>query len=196
MLELLDEKRERSLSSMVQYTVYQIEKMTNGKLSKYRLNKAIESGDLKCQIVEADKHGRGIPKYYVNRDDLIIYLELIEKQYKQRIELSEVSMNGGASSMDDIEKIVRNYQKEIMGRYQLQFESLEQKIGVLEKLQEQYSENVYATLEQKKKGIVESGERRNLLMELMQLNPFQIRKKRDLLKYLLLFMTYIYSHRV
>ncbi len=125
---------------------------------KYRLNKAIESGDLKCQIVEADKHGRGILKYYVNREDLLSFLELIEKQYKQRIELSEGSMSSGDSSMDDIEKIIRNYQKEIMGRYQLQFARLEQKIGALEKLQEEYSENVCATLEQKKKGFVESGE--------------------------------------
>ena len=167
---------------MVQYTVYQIEKMTNGKLSKYRLNKAIESGDLKCEVVEADKHGRGIPKYYVNREDLVNYLDLIEKQYKQKIVLSEGAINNGTGSLDDVEKIVRNYQKEIMSRYQDQFESLEQKIGVLEKLQERYNDNIYTTLEQKKKGLIESGERRNLLMELMQLNPFQIRKKRELLK--------------
>ena len=68
---------------MRKYTVYEIEKLTNGKISKYKLNQAIEKGELKAEFVPGDKHGRGIPKYFVFENDLNDYLKKLHNEKKK-----------------------------------------------------------------------------------------------------------------
>ncbi len=74
---------------MKKYTVYEIEKLTNGKVTKYKLNQAIQKGELTAEFVEGGKKGRGMPKYFVNEDELRRFLAKISEQKKNKLPLPE-----------------------------------------------------------------------------------------------------------
>ena len=63
---------------MKKYTVYDIEKLTQGKTTKYKLRKAIKNGELIAEHTPGKKRGRGASKYWVNEPDLIRYINEIE----------------------------------------------------------------------------------------------------------------------
>ena len=67
------------------YTVYEIEKLTKGKFSKYKLTKDIESGNLKAESVTNTRLGRGMPKYYVYEADLMAYLDTIRQREDEKM---------------------------------------------------------------------------------------------------------------
>jgi hypothetical protein len=52
------------------YTIYEIEKLTKGRLSKYKLNLAIETKELKAKKVGDGRNGRGAPKFIIFEKDL------------------------------------------------------------------------------------------------------------------------------
>ena len=97
------------------YTVYEIEKLTNGKLSKYKLTKAILNGELKAEKVNSNKRGRGVPNYFVHESDLEVYLAALQKSNTKFQTLTEsettveASFDGGSDLTNLISQTSCNY---------------------------------------------------------------------------------------
>ena len=66
------------------YTIYEIEKITHGQLSKYKIKQAIKSGNLVAQYLDPEKAGRGTPKYLVSEESLTKYLQSLKNIKKGR----------------------------------------------------------------------------------------------------------------
>ena len=93
------------------YTVYEIEKLTSGKLSKYKLTRAIENGELVAQPVQTKRKGRGTPKYYVMESDLENYLQFVAQNQKKKIVIPSDQNDISSTSKDafkSLEELVNN----------------------------------------------------------------------------------------
>ncbi len=95
------------------YTVYEIEKLTKGKLSKYKLTKAIESNELQAEEVKEKKRGRGIPNYFIYESALNEYLKKLEKKKKHYINVPEdvIEFKNSEEKLKHEDKIVSLMEK-------------------------------------------------------------------------------------
>ena len=161
------------------YTVYEIEKITNNKFSKYKLNQAIENGELKAEKVGGGKKGRGIPKYFIYESDLKDYFASIEEIEKKKNNLLDEFENINSKIKKNTNIILRDYNEE---NSVSEIDDLKKKISNLEKniliLANNNEKNREKINEIEKK----ENDRRNIIMELANLGVFSIQKKDVLLE--------------
>ena len=167
------------------YTVYEVEKITGGKLSKYKLTKAIIAGELKAQRVFSEKKGRGVPNYFVYEDDLQEYVDKLEETKKSTIRIPDVLINKEIEIAEELP--VTNYD-DFMTKANYFFDSQKSKLDTLldriHFLEKENSKVVpllekqqdFLDAEQKK-----SLERKELLMELASSPSFNAAKKKEIL---------------
>jgi hypothetical protein len=75
------------------YSVYEIEKLSKGRLSKYRLLQAIKEGLLSATPMATMRRGRGSPKFLISSDDLKVYLEKLKADLRRVDTLSNDAIN-------------------------------------------------------------------------------------------------------
>ena len=166
------------------YTVYEVEKITNGKLSKYKLTKAIKAGHLKAEKVESNKKGRGIPNYFVYENDLQEYVDLLEETKKSTIRIPDVLIN----REPDEEKAEVYESSDFISKANYFFESQKQTLDTLMdriNFLEKENSKIVPLLEKQQYLINEeqskSAERKELIMELASAPSFNAAKKKDIL---------------
>lgn len=149
---------------MKRYTVYQIEKMTGGKLSKYKLTRAIQTGELRAESVLQTKKGRGTANYYIVEEDLKAYIKKVEM-----------------TSPSDFLEEIKKKEKTI-------FEEMNQKIDKirdhLKTIETQQSKLIPVLQEQKRRlkdEAKKSEQRRTLLMELASVPAMSLGKRQEIL---------------
>lgn len=147
------------------YTVYEIEKLTDGKLSKYKLTKAIKNNELEAEYAATGKRGRGTPNYYVHEDELEKYLEKLERERKKKIKVpgAEESTKPLKGNDSDV--------KVLVDRLKLLEAQHSRIIPYIEELER----------EKVNEGI-KSSERRELLLELSNIPPFATKKKQEIIR--------------
>lgn len=75
------------------YSVYEIEKLSKRKLSKYRLLQAIQEGLLSATPTETTRRGRGSPKFLISNEALTSYLERLRINSRRGDALSNDAIN-------------------------------------------------------------------------------------------------------
>ncbi|RAP27613.1 hypothetical protein DID78_06065 [Candidatus Marinamargulisbacteria bacterium SCGC AG-343-D04] len=156
------------------YTVYEIEKLTHGKLTKYKLTKAILANELQAESVKQKKRGRGIPNYFIYESDLNVYLKKIEESKKHFIEIPEDAIFSNTkeeSNSSGLETLLERSTQKIEEKLRKIDESNETIIPLLEKHQS-FIDN------EKEK----SSKRRELIMELINMPSFMVKKRNDVLQ--------------
>lgn len=159
-----------ALDYMKKYTVYEIEKLTKGKLTKYKLNLAIANGELNAKKVEGKKRGRGIPKFFIYESDLDSYLESLKNKKKKTIKFpfdeSIIKKEPVKSPSEPAEDHLKT------------IEQLKEKIEFLEGT----ISNTFRSIlkEQDREEVKER--RKEIILKLASLNIFNIKKKRELLQ--------------
>ena len=160
------------------YTVYQIEQLTKGKLSKYKLTKAIENGELKAEKVNDSKRGRGIPNYWVKEDDLKQYLKAIEEANKK---FKDIDYAGNSEDIYDNNTDLTTLISQNIECIKTQSETidgLQNRILMLEKA----SAKVVPLLEEIQYSQERSVKRKEIVMELANISPLQTEKRNQLLQ--------------
>ena len=168
---------------MRKYTVYEIEKLTNGKISKYKLNQAIEKGELKAEFVPGDKHGRGIPKYFVFENDLNEYLKKLHNEKKKIFQFPEDDANKKTSQ--DMTKLVDHLIKEkedIIQSKNSVIEELKLQIKQLETQNENFKPLIESIDKKNQDQENSKKELRDIALELSELSFFSLGKKKHLVK--------------
>jgi hypothetical protein len=163
---------------MKRYTVYEIEKLTKGKLTKYKLNQAIQKGYLVAEKVQGMKKGKGIPKYYIYEDKLQDYLKKIESERKKNIILpgEEPTQNINSELKVVYEKLI--IQKDILIKDQGEkISDLMDRIKLLEEAVDT-SDDLEDMDEDQANG---RKKRREIIVELANTSFFSIRRKNKLL---------------
>tara|TARA_A100001015_G_scaffold304555_1_gene395917 strand:- start:9343 stop:9885 length:543 start_codon:yes stop_codon:yes gene_type:complete len=166
------------------YTVYEVEKITNGKLSKYKLTKAIKAGQLKAERVDSNKKGRGIPNYFVYENDLQEYVDLLEETKKSTIRIPDVLINREPEEEKNEVYDSNDFVTKANFFFDTQkqaIETLMDRIHLLEKENSKIlplleKQQFYINEEQSK-----SAERKELIMELASAPSFNAAKKKDIL---------------
>lgn len=155
---------------MKKYTVYEIEKLTKGKLTKYKLNQAILKGELVAEEVKGEKKGKGIPKFFIYEEKLQEYLKKIETERKRRIILPGEDQPTLTEEIKTIYSKIIEQKDEIIQAQNTQIEKLMERV----KLLEQQTEKLFPLLNsEEKRRISDQGrkeERKELLMELANIS--------------------------
>ena len=162
------------------YTVYEIEKYTNGKLTKYKLNQAIRNGELKAEKIKSDKKGRGTPNYIVYEDDLKDYLETIELNKKSKIFESNDSNASLNTVVHNLERVIADLtleHKKDVGDLKNQILDLEKRLEYLE-VERQIQPSKLSKEDSEKERM---NKRRELLLELANVGVFSVRKKNQII---------------
>ena len=154
------------------YTVYEIEKLTHGRLTKYKLTKAILAGELKAQEVKEKKRGRGIPNFFIYEDDLNVYLKKLEENKKHFINVPEADESFVKKSSKNEQEIV-DFLKIVVEK----LENIERKVELLD-------ENFLSIIPLLDSGDVSEHteeKRREMIEEIASMPSFMIKKRKDLL---------------
>jgi hypothetical protein len=168
---------------MRRYTVYEIEKLTDGKLSKYKLNQAILKGDLKAERVHGNKRGRGTPKYYVYEEDLQSYLRMISEERKHKISIVAQAEVGSVD--DKVKEVVERLlsdKEEMLISHTNEISDLKSRLKMLEKSQGIEPKTVISATELAGDNSSKSETRKTLLTELANTSVFAIHKRREILR--------------
>ena len=88
------------------YSVYEIEKLSKGRLSKYRLLQAIREGDLSATPTSTTRRGRGAPKFLISREAVLRYLERLSMDVRRADTLSNDAINDIVSAVSLEEQAV------------------------------------------------------------------------------------------
>jgi hypothetical protein len=162
---------------MKKYTVYEIEKLTNGKLTKYKLNQAILKGDLLAENVKGEKKGKGVPKYYIIENDLEDYLKKLEAQKKKRIEIpgEEKAIETSTEIKEMVQELISQKDQIIQSQTD-QLNTLKERIHLLETKQSSIAPA------NNNDDTNKAEERRELIMELANLSVFSVKKRNEALK--------------
>ena len=158
------------------YTVYEIEKLSKGKLTKYKLTKAILSGDLKAEEVKEKKRGRGLPNYFIYENNLNKFLEKMEENKKHFINIPQDSVQSKYNASQETMQELHNLLKKNIEN----FETLENRLS---KIQHDY-DLIIPMLEKNNITIQENlVEKRKVIIEELANTPsFQVKKREELLK--------------
>lgn len=162
------------------FSIYEIEKMTKGHLSKYKLKKAIQDGDLVAEYHDPESAGRGAAKYLITEEALNRYMKNINK------------------NDEPINSVKQYHSKEEQENLKLSLESNKQTRETKEEIAElknriQFLENQTAKMEPllrtRMKDIEDEmkrdQERREIMLELANINflsLFSQKKKHNLLR--------------
>ena len=154
------------------YTVYEIEKLTHGRLTKYKLTKAILAGELNAQEVKEKKRGRGIPNFFIYEDDLNVYLKKLEESKKHFINVPN----------EDVlpKKVDKSADTDLVDFFKITLEKLE----AIERKIELLDENFLAMiplLDNAQVSEQAESKRREMLEEIASMPSFMIKKRKDLL---------------
>jgi hypothetical protein len=170
---------------MKKYTVYEIEKLTGGKLTKYKLNQAILKGDLVAEEVKGKKKGKGVPKYYIFENDLDNYLKKLDEQKKKRINFpGEEEVTPISSEIVDMVKELTEQKDRSFQKQNEQIETLKERIKLLEVQNSKIKPLLDAEEAKRDSESKQATERRELLMELANIGVFSIARKNEILKQL------------
>lgn len=93
---------------MKHYSLYEIEKLTDGKLTKYRLKQAIKDGILKATYTNPKRRGPGSPSYIVESGDLDAYLAYLQTSKPTKIEID----NSSKTELEELKKRVEILENE------------------------------------------------------------------------------------
>ncbi|MCP4049951.1 MAG: hypothetical protein GY730_04515 [bacterium] len=163
---------------MKKYTVYEIEKLTKGRLTKYKLNQAIKTKEIKAEKVNSKKNGKGVPKYYITENDLQNYLEKVEEQKKKMKIIADESRDDGVLVSNEIKEIYTKLieQKDsIIDSQGMQIKELTKKVSMLEN-------NRVLVADAPEDYQEKQCRRKELLMELANNSIFTIGKRKKILK--------------
>jgi hypothetical protein len=163
---------------MKKYTVYEIEKLTDGRLSKYKLTKSIENGELIAEKVESTKRGRGVPKYFIYEQELEKYLKSVGDQRKKKLVFpgEEAVVNSPAAIGNNAQSAT------VVSTQQTEIHDLKNRIRFLET---ENSKLVPILKEEQDRFVSDetrAKERRELLMELANMGFFSFKRKKEILQ--------------
>jgi hypothetical protein len=176
--------KRKDIQNMKKYTVYEIEKLTDGKLSKYKLTRAIHSGDLKAESVANQKKGRGTPNFYVYEDDLKLFLEKIEQEKNKKIEIYDAN-ESPKKGINDISNSIQNMMENNKLWTQNQgykIDELLNRVHMLEKEQSQIIPLLQESKEIKTSEEKKSEKRKTLIIELSETNTLSDNRKKEILQ--------------
>ncbi len=162
------------------YTVYEIEKYTNGNLTKYKLNQAIKNRELKAEKIKSEKKVRGTPNYIVYEDDLKDYLESIEVNKKSKLFENNDSNSGLNTVVHNLERVIADVtleHKKDVGDLRNQILNFEKRLEYLE-VERQIEPSKLSKEETEKERM---NRRRELLLELANVGVFSVRKKNQII---------------
>ena len=164
---------------MRKYTVYEIEKLTDGKLSKYKLTRAIHSGKLKAESVQNIRKGRGTPNFYVYENDLKEFLQQLEKEKNRKIEIYDASdaPQKGIEEINTTIKSLMDTNKLWIENQSYKIDELLNRVQMLEKEQSQILPILKEKEDLEKKEEIRSKQRKELLIELAVETTSETRKK-------------------
>ena len=168
---------------MTKYTVYEIEKLTSGKLSKYKLNKAIEEGRLKAEKASFTKKGRGTPKYYVHEEELESYLKEMNQSSHRHISLMDDTLKEGLEErIKSIVGYTLEQNQDVIMRHNGELETLRKRLHMLETRlgTETTDDSIYESvnLDHNQKTL----RRHELLNKLETLGIFDVKERKDVLE--------------
>lgn len=167
----------KSSSRGRKYTVYEIEKLTHGKLTKYKLTKAILADELKAETVKQQKRGRGIPNYFIYESDLNEYLKKIEESKKHFIEIPEdtILSTKKEGSFDNSLEILLEKNVSSALKIEEKLNKIEKNNSIIIPLLEKHE--AFILQEQEK-----SSKRRELIMEIINMPSFMVKKRNETLQ--------------
>jgi len=158
------------------YTVYEIEKLSKGKLTKYKLTKAILAGELDAEEAKEKKRGRGLPNFFIYESKLNEYLAKMEENKKHHINIPQDTVQ----SKYNVNPETVNQLQSLLEQTIENFQNLENKLS---KIQNDY-EYIIPMLEQHninpRRSLVQ--QRKEIIEELANTPAFHIEKRDQLIK--------------
>ncbi|MFA5879837.1 MAG: hypothetical protein WC860_06640 [Candidatus Margulisiibacteriota bacterium] len=169
---------------MKKYTVYEIEKLTQGRISKYKITKAIKDKELQAELIKDDN---AKAKHLIADNELQKWLHLIGDQLDKKIILP----NTQPINENNQEK--ENSLKQVLEEKDKRIEELKERIYLMENkniplLEESKKEaqqriesinNQMKELQEKEEE--KAKERRRLIIELSQLKFYHVQKRKEIL---------------
>ena len=149
---------------MKQYTIYQAIKYSEGKLTRNKLEKAIESGDIVVQ------NGSGKAKYLIDEDELLKYLQAYGDKINTKLSVPK-------KRNDESEKKPKYFDQLITAKEDL-IKSKDEKIEFMKQQHQKYLPKIEEREEKE-------NERKKLILELSSISIFQIKRKKHILSRLM-----------
>ena len=157
------------------YTVYEIEKLTGGKLTKYKLTKAIHAGELNAlKVNEEKKRGRGIPNYFIYESELNNYLSKLEEKRKNFINVPDNPIETNQTKQSKEDKILNLLEETI------------ERLSALTLRLDKFEQN-YTTVIPMLKNDTEQQKNlacKEIIDELATMPSFQVQRRKELLNQL------------
>lgn len=157
------------------YSIYEIEKITGGRLTKYRLLRAIEEGSLKAVEMETVRRGRGAPRFLIAEDVFINYLQSLRSDFGRRDMLSNDEITEIVSKLLAGEKNDLSESDKAIQTLMNRLHTLEAKNAVMEPLVRQGMDFM---TEEKRRSIL----RKELLDALIGTEWFEFEKRKSLVE--------------
>ena len=149
---------------MKKYSMYEIEKLTKGQLSKYKVKLAIDNGELKAEKIKQEKKGRGSPSYLVKESDLMSYIAQLNDDHKEK-EKFNIKINKTLPETNSDTGLDNTFKKSIV-------DELKNRIINIEKEMKKEKEV------HQKQELLRSKERQKLLIELSNTSVFSVKKRK------------------
>ena len=146
--------------------MYEIEKLTKGQLSKYKVKLAIDNGELKAQKIRQEKKGRGSPSFLVSEKELLRYIDKINSKAKEK-EKFHLEINNNLNQSTE-PKLDDSFKKSIV-------DELKNRIINIEKTMKEEK----ALIE--KKEYDKTKQRQKLLLELSNTSVFSVKKRKEII---------------
>lgn len=160
------------------YSVYEIEKLSKGRLSKYRLIQAIGEGFLSAMPMETTRRGRGAPKFLVSEVALKAYLHKLKKEARRGDTLSNDVINDILSIISsESATVVSDVSDVTVDTLISRLHALEQKNAAMEPL-------VHQGLHWMNHEKVRATHRQALLAQLSETEWYEFEKRKSILEQL------------
>ena len=151
---------------MKQYTIYQAIKYSEGKLTRNKLEKAINRGEIAVQS------GTGKAKYLIDENELLTYLEV-------HVDALKNPLMSPKEDKENTKEIANNdYIERLLSEKETVIQLKDEKIKYLEANYQRYLPKL------DEEGVKET-ERKTLLIELTGLSIFKCKRKREILSRLM-----------
>ncbi len=160
------------------YSVYEIEKLSKGRLSKYRLIQAIQYGFLLATPMDTSRRGRGAPKFLVSESALVNYLETLKKDFRRGDALSNEAINDILSLVSSESSVLTDKQSDVA------VDALIKRLHALEEKNEAMEPLVLQGLGWMKREKERAARRQELLTLLSDTEWYEFQKRKSIVEQL------------
>jgi len=164
------------------YSVYEIEKFSKGRLSKYRLLQAIQEGSLQATPMETTRRGRGSPKFLISNQALKSYLETLKTDVRRGDTLSNEAINDILLSVSLTPFVLKESDSD------LTMDTLIQRLHVLEEKNTAMEPLVRQGLRWMTDEKEKAGRRQQLLTALSETEWYEFEKRKAIVEQLHVFL--------